>query len=150
MGIRDQIESDLKIAMKAGETLRRDTLRMVIAAFKNKAIELEGTKYVLSEDEALAVLANAVKTRTDSATQYDAAGRPELADRERAEIAVIQGYLPKALSEADTITAVEAAIRSTGAASKADVGKVIKAVMAAHKGRADGKLVQQLAAARLA
>jgi uncharacterized protein YqeY len=124
--LKSRLDADLKAAMKAGEALRRDTLRMVIAAVKNRA--------------------NQVKTRTDSAQQYDAAGRADLADKERAEIEVLQGYLPQQLSEAETRAAVEKAIADTGASSKADLGKVIKAVMAAHKGQVDGKQVQRLIA----
>ena len=97
----------------------------------------------------MAVVLNQVKTRTDSAQQYDAADRADLADKERAEIAVLQGYLPQQLSEDETRAAVEKAIADTGASSKADLGKVIKAVMAAHKGQVDGKQVQRLIAEML-
>ena len=145
MSMRDRITDDMKAAMKAGDKLRRDTLRMVIAAFKNKAVEAGRESPELSEDEVMAVLAYSVKTRKDSAQQYDAASRPELAVIERAEIAVIEGYLPQQLDEAATKAAVEAAIADTGAENKADLGKVMKQVMAAHKGVVDGKLVSRLA-----
>ena len=145
MSLRERIEADMKAAMKAGETLRRDTLRMVIAGFKNKAVEPGRKSPDLSEDEVQAVVAYSVKTRKDSATQYDEAGRPELAEKERAEIAVLEDYLPKQLDEAATRAAVEAVIAETGATGKADMGKVMKGVMAAHKGQVDGKLVSRLA-----
>ena len=92
MTLQDRIEADLKDAMRAGETTKRDTLRMVLAALKNKRIEV-GTD--LDQAAQLAVLTSAGKTRTDSAQQYDEAGRPELAEKERAEIAIIQAYLPR-------------------------------------------------------
>lgn len=146
MGLIETINADMKDAMRAGDTLKRDTLRMVIAGFKNKAVEPGRKSPQLSDEEALGVVLAAVKSRKDSAQQYDEAGRDELAEKERAEIAVIEGYLPKGLSEEETQAAVERAIAETGAASKADIGKVMKAVMAAHKGQVDGKAVQQLAA----
>lgn len=146
MDLKSRLDADLKAAMKAGEAVRRDTLRMVIAAVKNRAIEVGGANTVLDDDAVMAVVLNQVKTRTDSAEQYDAAGRADLADKERAEIEVLQGYLPQQLSEDETRAAVERAIADTGASSKADLGKVIKAVMAAHKGQVDGKQVQRLIA----
>lgn len=150
MGLKEQLEADLKDAMRARDVVRRDTLRMTIAGLRNKAIELGGTSTVLDENQCLGVVLNAVKTRKDSATQYDAAGRDDLAKIERAEIAVLEGYLPQAMSDEETKTAVQAAIESTGATSRAQMGQVIKTVMAAHRGSVDGKLVQRLCAELLA
>ncbi len=144
--LETQIQDDMKSAMRAGETLRRDTLRMLIAALKNERID-KGAD--LDEDSVLAVVRRGVKSRKDSAQQYRDAGRDELADKEEAEIAVLEGYLPQMLDEAATIAAVEAAIAETGAAEKCDLGKVMKAVMASHKGLVDGKLVNRLAGERL-
>ena len=141
-----QIQDDMKSAMRAGETLRRDTLRMLIAALKNERID-KGAD--LDEDSVLAVVRRGVKSRKDSAEQYRDAGRDELADKEEAEIAVLEDYLPQMLDEAATIAAVEAAIAETGASEKCDLGKVMKAVMAAHRGLVDGKLVNRLAGERL-
>lgn len=146
MSLRERIEGDMKAAMKSGDNLRRDTLRMVIAGFKNKAVEPGRESAELSPAEVEAVVAYAVKTRKDSATQYTEAGRQELADKELAEISVLEEYLPKQLDEAATKAAVEAAIAETGASSKADLGKVMKSVMAANKGTVDGKLVSRFAA----
>jgi len=139
--LQERISSDLKDAMRAGETLRRDTLRMVLAAMKNRRIDLG---HDLTEADELAVVTNSVKTRTDSAEQYAAAGRPELAEKERAEIRVIQAYLPQQLGEAEVRRIVAAKIAELGATGKQDLGKVLKAVMAEHKGAVDGKLVQRL------
>ncbi len=144
--LETQIQDDMKSAMRAGETLRRDTLRMLIAALKNERID-KGAD--LDEDSVLAVVRRGVKSRKDSAEQYRDAGRDELADKEEAEIAVLEGYLPQMLDEAATIAAVEAAIAETGASEKCDLGKVMKAVMAAHRGLVDGKLVNRLAGERL-
>ena len=144
--LETQIQDDMKSAMRAGETLRRDTLRMLIAALKNERID-KGAD--LDEDSVLAVVRRGVKSRKDSAQQYRDAGRDELAEKEEAEIAVLEGYLPQMLDEAATIAAVEAAIAETGASEKCDLGKVMKAVMAAHKGLVDGKLVNRLAGERL-
>lgn len=143
MTLLDQLDGDMKSAMKAGDALKRDTLRMVMAAMKNKRIE-KGEE--LDDAAQLAVLMSAVKQRKDSAEQYRQGGRPELADKEESEITVIEGYLPKQMSEDDTRAAVQQAIESTGAASKQDLGKVMKAVMAEHRGVVDGKTVQRLAA----
>lgn len=150
MGLKDQLDADLKEAMKAGDALKRDTLRMVIAALKNKAIEVGGAGTVLDDAQVLSVVMGQVKSRTDSAEQYDAAGRTDLAEKERAEIGVLQGYLPRQLTEDETLLAVRKAIEEVGATSKADLGKVIKVVMAAHRGEVDGKLVQGLIARELA
>ena len=142
MGVLEAIGADLKTAMRAGDTLSRDTLRMVLAGLKNKRIELGED---LSEDQALAVLGSAVKSRKDSATQFDDADRPELAKKERAEIGVIERYLPRQLSEEETRTLVQGLVKELGITKSQDLGKLMKAVMAEHRGRVDGKLVQRCA-----
>lgn len=147
MSLIEQLTSDVKDAMRAGETLRRDTLRMTLAAMKNRRIE---TGQDLDENQQLAVLLSAVKSRTDSVTQYEANDRQDLADQERAEIEVLQGYLPKQLSEEETAEIVRAKIGELGLTSKSEMGQVMKAIMADHKGALDGKLVQRLAAQELA
>lgn len=144
--VQHRLQEDLKGAMRAGDTTTRDAVRMVIAALKNRRIELG---HEPDEGEALAVLGKQVKSREDSAQQYDAAGRPELAARERAEIEVIRRYLPEELSEERVAELVDEAIAATGASSKKDLGLVMKHVLAEHKGRVDGKLVQRLAGERL-
>ena len=143
MTLEQRIHDDLKDAMRAGETVTRDTLRMVIAALKNRRIE-RGEE--LDDEATLAVLASAVKSREDSATQYEEAGRSELAEKERAEIAVIRGYLPAKLDEAATRALVESKVQELGIESKKDIGRLMKAIMAEHKQSVDGKLVQRFAA----
>jgi uncharacterized protein YqeY len=136
------VQSDLKEAMRAGDVVSRETLRMVLSALKNRRIELIAD---LSPAEELAVLTKQVKSREDSAAQYDAAGRPELAARERAEIEVIRRYLPEQLSEDAVRELVERTIARVGASSKKDIGAVMKSILAEHKGKVDGKLVQRMA-----
>jgi len=142
MPLITKIQSDLKAAMLARNDLVRDTLRLVMSEMKNRRIEI-GQDLDASEQEA--VLQRCVKTRRDSVEAYRNAGRADLADREQAEIDVIEGYLPEQMSEEDIRTAVRAAIESTGAKSKKDMGLVMKALMAEHKGRIEGKVAQRLA-----
>lgn len=142
MSLQAKIADDLKAAMRAGETMRRDTLRMLIAAFKNRRIE-KGAD--LDADEELAVVAKSVKSRIEAAEQYGPAGRPELEAKERAEAEVLAVYLPQGLTEDETRAEVQALIDELGLSGKAQMGQLMKAVMAKHKGRVDGKLVSRLA-----
>jgi uncharacterized protein YqeY len=146
MGLWQQFEEDVKKAMLAGDALRRDTLRMILAAFKNRRIELGRD---LEQADELDVLSSAVKSRQDSARQYEQAGRDELARKEQGEIEIIQGYLPRPLSEEETRKAVAEVVAELGVTQKQELGKVMKAVMARYKGQVDGKLVQHLAAESL-
>ncbi|MCB9914512.1 MAG: GatB/YqeY domain-containing protein [Planctomycetes bacterium] len=142
MPLRTRIEADLKEAMKSRNDLVRDTLRLVSSELKNQAIKLRESGKELDEAEQLAVLVRCVKQRRDSVEQYEAAGRPELAAREQAEIDVIEGYLPKALGADELRAAVQEAIAETGATSMKDMGAVMKVLMAKHKGRVEGKAAQ--------
>ena len=146
MSLAEQIRTDLTTAMKARDTARTSTLRMVQAALKNEQIE-KGRE--LSDEEAEAVLRRAVKQRNDSIEQYRKGGREDLAAKEESELAMLQAYLPQMMSPAETEAAVDDAIASTGASSKKDTGKVMKEIMAAHKGRVDGKLVQEILGRKL-
>ena len=143
MSYQARLQEDVKAAMRSGDTAVRDTLRMLMAALKNKRIELGRD---LDEKDELQVLQKQKKSREDSATQYGAAGRADLEAKERAEIAVIERYLPAAMSDDDVRALVSAAIAASGASSKADLGKVMKAVMAENQGKVDGKTVQRIAA----
>jgi hypothetical protein len=142
MSTQAKLQEDVKVAMRAGDVASRDTLRMLLAALKNKRIEL-GRE--LDDADELQVLQKQKKSREDSAAQYAAAGRTDLEEKERAEIAVVERYLPKAPSEDEVRMLVQAAIAETGATTKADLGKVMKTVMAANQGRIDGKHVQRIA-----
>jgi uncharacterized protein YqeY len=143
MSYQDRIQADVKDAMRAGDAETRDTLRMVMAGLKNKRIELGRD---LDEKDQLQVLQKQKKSREDSLAQYGAAGRAHLAAREQAEIAVIDRYLPATMSDDDVRALVAGAIAASGASSKADLGKVMKTVMAENQGKVDGKTVQRIAA----
>ena len=147
MTFLDRINEDLKAAMKNKESERLSTLRMVKTALKNREIEKMDA---LTDDEAIKVLQSLVKQRRDSVEQYTQAGRTELAQKEAAEITVIEGYLPAALDEAAIARVVEETIAETGARSMKEMGAVMKAVMAKLAGQTvDGKVVNQLVKSKL-
>ena len=150
MALIDTIAGDLTAAMKARDEARVSVLRMAKSALKNKEIDKRAP---LDEGESRKVLQGLVKQREDSVEQFRAAGRQELADKEAAEIAVLQAYLPQGASEADIAAAVDRAVTETGAASVKDMGKVMKAalaVLAAGGKPADGKKVNEAVKKRLA
>src|SRR5438105_11125100 len=137
MTLKDQIISDMTAAMKAKDALRTSTLRMVKAAIMHREKEGAGE---LDDDDVLKLLRSQMKQRRDSVEQYQKAGRQDLADKEIAEIAVIEFYLPQAASESEIEQAVSAAITETGATSMKEMGAVMKAAMAKLAGKnADGK-----------
>jgi uncharacterized protein len=143
MTLGERITQDLTAAMKARDAARTSTLRMAKAAIMNKEID---KKSALDDAEALKVLQGLVKQREDSAEQYTKAGRPELAEKEQAEIAVLRSYLPAEVSDAEVAAAVEKAVAETGASSVKDMGKAMKAALAAlaTSGKAvDGKRVNE-------
>jgi len=148
MSLKDQIITDMTTAMKAKDAARTSTLRMVKAAIMNREKEGAGE---LSDDDVLKLLRSQVKQRRDSVEQYGAAGRQELVDKETAEIAVIEEYLPQAASEAEIEQAVVDAIAETGASSMKDMGAVMKTAMSKLAGKnADGKLVSETVKKKLA
>ena len=146
----DQIMQDLKEAMKAKDQAAMTTLRALKSALKYAAIEKLGAEGVLPEADAVAVIRKQIKQRRDSVEQFTAGGRPELAEKETAEIAVLERYLPAALTEAELEAMVDAAIAELGATGKQDMGRVMKALQERAAGRADGKVLSQLVAKRLA
>ncbi len=146
MSLVTTIEAALTAALKAGESEKLSVLRMTKAALKNKSIELG---HELSDDEALAVISKEVKQRRDAETEFRAGNRPELADKEAAEAAMLTEYLPAQLSEAELVPLIEAAIASTGASQASDMGKVMGALMPQTRGKADGALVSKLVKERL-
>ena len=147
MNLSKQIISDLTASMKAQDAARTSTLRMVKAAMMNRQIEKGGE---LDDDDMQKLLRSLVKQRRDSIEQYEKAGRQELVDKEKAEVEVIETYLPQAASHEEIEQAVSAAIAETRASSMKDMGKVMKAVQAALAGKnADGRLVSEVVKARL-
>ena len=136
--LRDDINSTLKDAMKAGDARRVSTLRLVNAALKNADIEARGQgKGPLGDDDMLGLLQKMIKQRHESVELYDKGGRAELAQQEREEIAIISAYLPKQMSEADVTAAISAAIAETGASGMKDMGKVIGVLKAKYAGQMD-------------
>ena len=135
--MRERLMSELKTAMKAGEKRRVDTIRMVNAALKDRDIEARGQGKTLSDDEILTLFQKLIKSRQESAEIYEKAGRRELATQEREEIAIIQGFLPQPLGEAEVDAAIDTAIAETGATSIKDMGKVVGALKAKYAGRLD-------------
>ena len=147
MSLSQQIISDLTASMKAQDAPRTSTLRMVKAAMMNRKIE-KGSE--LDDDDVQKLLRSLVKQRRDSIEQYEKAGRQELVDKEKAEIGVIETYLPQAASADEIEAAVAAAIAETGATSIKDMGKVMKSAQATLAGKnADGKLVADTVKAKL-
>lgn len=136
-----RLTGDMKTAMKAGDKPRLEVLRMLISDLKKKAIDAQVDD--LPDDEELAVLQKAVKTRADTVAQAQAAGRAEVAAKEQFEIEVIQGYLPQQMSPAEVEDKVKALAAEIGYQGGKDTGRFMKEWMARHKGVADGKLVQQ-------
>lgn len=143
MKFQEQIDHDLKEAMKAREAERLAVLRMLKSALKNAAIEKGGADAVLDDAEALAVVRKQVKQRHDSVEGFEKGGRPELAAKEKVEIEILNAYLPKQLSGEELTALVQAAIVETGATSKAQMGAVMKAAQAKAAGRTDGKALSQ-------
>jgi uncharacterized protein YqeY len=143
------IMEDLKAAMKAKDTVALSTLRGLKTALTNTAIESGNKDNIVDETTALALVRKQIKQRQDSIEQFLSANRPELAESEKAEISVLEKYLPAALSDAEVDAIVDAAIHETGATSKADMGKVMGIVQAKAAGRADGKTLSQAVMKRL-
>ena len=145
--LKQQIQSDTTAAMRSGDTLRRDTLRMASNALY---LVEKRERRPLTDDEELQVLGREVKTRRESVDAYTAAGRADLAAKEQAEIAILSGYLPAALSEDELAALVDQALAETGAASPRDIGKVMGWLSPRTRGRADGRHVSELVGQRLA
>jgi uncharacterized protein YqeY len=147
MTLKERITSDMTAAMKSKEAARLSALRMVKAAVQNREIEKGGA---LTDEELTKLLQSLVKQRKDSVEQYEKAGRVELAEKERAEIAVIDEYLPRAASREEIERAVEEAVAETGASSMKEMGAVMKAALTRLAGRnADGRAVSETVKSKL-
>lgn len=149
MSLKDKIVADMTQAMKDKNTNRLSTLRMAKAALMNEANK-RGAGYELTDEEITKTLQSLVKQRKDSIEQYTTAGRAELAEKEQAELAVLEEYLPQAASPEEISKAVVEAIAETGASSMKDMGAVMKAALAKLAGKtADGKLVSETVKSKL-
>lgn len=147
MTLRERLHADTTAAMRSGDALRRDVLRMVQSAIYN--VE-KAKRVVLSEDEVLGVVTREVKTRRESVEAFRKGGREDLAAKEEAEIAILGDYLPEALTDDELAALVSEGIGATGAVSARDLGKVMGWLSPRIRGRADGKIVSGLVAQALA
>ena len=141
--LTEQIRADLTESMKARDAERTSTLRMLQASLKNEQINVG---HELSDEEAMTVIRKAVKQRLDSIDQFTKANRLEIAAKEQSEMNLLKTYLPAELSDAELESGLREIVASTGAASKKDLGKVMKEATARFKGRADGKKIQEIVA----
>ena len=147
--IADRLTEDLKGAMRAKDTLALNTLRALKSAIKNAAIDKGGADAELDDAEIVAIIRKQIKQREDSITQFEQAGRSELAENERAESGILQRYLPAALTEEEVRALVDGAMAETGASSRADMGKVMKLLQERAAGRVDGKTLSSEVMKRL-
>ncbi|HGK7303449.1 TPA: GatB/YqeY domain-containing protein [Stenotrophomonas maltophilia] len=141
MSMKQQLTDDMKAAMKAGEKQKLGVIRLINAAIKQKEVD---ERVELDDTAVIAVLDKMVKQRKDSVTQFVAADREDLAEIERAEIVVIEAYLPAKMGEAEIVAAIQAAIAETGATGAADMGKLMGALKPKLAGQADMGLVSKL------
>jgi uncharacterized protein YqeY len=142
MGLREQITEDMKAAMRAKETGKLNTIRLIIAEIKRKEVD---ERIEITDDQAVvAIVEKMIKQRKDSITQFEAGGRADLADIEKAELAVLAAYMPAGLSDEEVAAEVAAAVAASGAAGPQDMGKVMAIVKPKLAGRADMTVVSAL------
>jgi hypothetical protein len=146
MALKDQLDADLKSSMREKDTVKLSVIRMLKSAIKYR--EIEAMK-PLDEAGVLQVISAEIKRHKDSVEQFRAGNRPELVAKEEAELAILAGYLPAQLGEAELKALVEAAVVKSGASGPRDMGAVMKALLPEVQGKADGKLVSELVKARL-
>ncbi|MCI0696656.1 GatB/YqeY domain-containing protein [candidate division KSB1 bacterium] len=146
MNLQEKLNEDYKAAMKSGDKLRVETLRLLCAQLKDAKIN---KMEALTPEEEIAALANAAKKRREAIDMYKQGGRDDLLEKETAELAIISSYLPQALSTEEIAQIIDTAIKETGSAAAGDIGKVMGKIMPQVKGRADGKMVQQMVRERL-
>ncbi|MBN2452894.1 MAG: GatB/YqeY domain-containing protein [Candidatus Omnitrophica bacterium] len=144
MTMYEKIESDMKAALKQGETVKLSTLRMLIAAIRQ--VQIDKNLKTIGDDITLPIIQRHIKQHKDSIEQFKTGNRQDLADKELAELKILEAYMPAQISEEELSALVKSAISESAAASKADIGKVMKLVMEKAKGRCDGKSVNQLVA----
>jgi uncharacterized protein YqeY len=147
MALKEQLDADLKAAMREKAQLRMDTVRMLKSAIKYREIELMKP---LDDAGVLGVVGSEIKRRKDSIEQYRAGNRVDLAEKEEAELAILQAYLPAQLPQAELEALIDAMVKKVGAQGPRDMGKVMKELLPEIQGRADGKTVSELVKARLA
>ena len=145
MSLKERINEEMKAAMRAGEAKKRDAIRLLLAAIKQKEVD---ERITLDDAAIIAVIGKMLKQRRDSITQYEAAGRQDLADTEKFESAVLSAYLPAKMSVAEIAAAIAAALAETGAKTPADMGKLMAVLKPRLAGKADmGEVSKQVKAA---
>jgi len=137
----DQLQTQLKSAMKSRDELRTSVLRMLISEFKYAQIEKRGT---LDEAESVQVIHKAIKKRKEAMEMYEKAGRTDLATKEKSELKILEEFVPAQMDEASARQKIEEVIRELGASGKKDLGRVIKEVLSRYKGQIDGKVAQKI------
>ncbi|GAB6076544.1 GatB/YqeY domain-containing protein [Desulfurobacterium crinifex] len=147
MGLKAQLLQDMKEAMRAKDKVRLSTIRMINSLIKNAEIEKRGE---LTDDEIIQLLMKYAKQRKEAIEMYEKGGRQDLVEKEKAELAVVESYLPKQMSEEEIRELVKEAIEATGASSPKDIGKVMQHIMPKVKGRADGSVVNKIVREMLA
>jgi uncharacterized protein len=147
MSLKDQIQNDMKAAMRGGDKARLGVIRLITSAIKQREVD---ERITLDDTAVMAILEKMIKQRRDSIAQFESGGRPELAEAEQAEITILQAYLPAALSEAELEAIIQAAVAESGAAGIKDMGKVMGLVKPKVAGRADMGAVSAKIKARLA
>ena len=149
MGLKEKISDDIKVAMKMSDKTRLETLRTVRAVLMEREIEKRGSGQPVTPEDEMAVIMSAAKKRKESIEAFEKGGRPELAEQEKKELAIIQEYLPKQLGSDDIAKIIEQVVSETGASASGDFGKVMPLVMKQLRGKADGKLIQEMVKKRL-
>ncbi len=146
MNLRDQITEDMKSAMRAKETERLNAIRLLLAALKQKEVD---ERVTLTDADVMSIIEKMLKQRRDSISQFEAAARKDLADKEKFEVGILEAYMPQAMSESEVSAAIDEAIQSSGAAGMKDMGKVMAALKPILAGRADMAKVSGLIKAKL-
>jgi uncharacterized protein YqeY len=144
--LKERLNQDMKEALKAHDSARLSAIRMIISAVRNKEID---ARKDMDDEGVLSVLSTSAKQRRESIEQYEKAGRQDLVDKEKAELEVIMSYMPQQMGRKEIEALVRDAVAESGAAGPADMGKVMKVLMPKVKGRADGKLVNEVVKAAL-
>ncbi len=149
MTLSERIEKDYITAYKAKEQLTLDVLRLLKTAAKNMLVELKRTQGSLDDAEMMDVILRQAKQRQDSIVQFNDANRPDLAEKEAAELKILQIYLPQPLTAEELSEVIEKTIADTGAQSPKDMGKVMGLITSAYKGRVDGKVLSEMVRTKL-
>lgn len=145
----EKLQKELIESLKAKEELKASTLRYLISAIKNRIIELRPLNKELDDNEVLSIVTKQIKQRKESITEFEKGNRRDLADKEAAEMKLLEGYLPQQLAEAEVVALVEQAITESGAKSAQEMGKVMTLLVPKTKGKADGALVSRLVKEKL-